>query len=129
MISIVIPVYNGEKFIEDTYRMLCESEERDFEILFVDDGSKDRSGEILKKLAEQDARVRYERKENGGIASARNYGLERAKGEYVCFLDQDDYVKKDMFSLMLSDIESTGADFVQAGTNRVINGVEESACT
>ena len=129
MISIVIPVYNGEKFIEDTYRMLCESDERDFEILFMDDGSKDQSGEILKKLAEQDARVRYERKENGGIASARNYGLERAKGEYICFLDQDDFVKKDMFSLMLTDIKSTGADFVQAGTNRVINGVEESACT
>ena len=51
MISIVIPVYNGEKFIEDTYRMLCESDECDFEILFVDDGSKDQSGEILKKLA------------------------------------------------------------------------------
>lgn len=128
MISVVIPVYNGEKFLEETYERLCESEEKDLEILFVNDGSTDQSADIIKQFQNKDNRVRYFEKENGGIASARNYGLNHARGEYICFLDQDDFVKTDMFSLMLEDIIQTKADFVQAATNRIVNGIEEPAC-
>lgn len=129
MISVVIPVYNGARFLKETFRMLDESEERDLEFVFVDDGSTDQSGEIIRKLAEKDARVCYYKKENGGIASARNFGLEKAKGEYVCFLDQDDLISKDMFSIMLADAQNTGADMVQAGTTWVIKGVPEKSET
>ena len=128
MISVVIPVYNGEKFLEETYKTLCGSEEKDLELLFVNDGSTDKSAELIKEFQKKDSRVKYFEKENGGIASSRNYGLQHAEGEYVCFLDQDDFVKTDMFSLMLEDIRETNADFVQAGTNRIVNGIEEPAC-
>lgn len=125
---MVIPIYNGEKFLVETYERLCGSEEKDLELLFVNDGSTDKSAELIKKFQQRDSRVKYFEKENGGIASARNYGLQHAEGEYVCFLDQDDFVKTDMFSLMLEDIRETNADFVQAATNRIVNGIEEPAC-
>lgn len=128
MISVVIPVYNGEKFLAETYETLCGSEEKDLELLFVNDGSTDKSAELIKEFQKKDSRVKYFEKENGGIASSRNYGLQHAEGEYVCFLDQDDFVKTDMFSLMLEDIRETNADFVQAATNRIVNGIEEPAC-
>ena len=97
MISVVIPVYNGEKFLAETYETLCGSEEKDLELLFVNDGSTDKSAELIKEFQKKDSRVKYFEKENGGIASSRNYGLQHAEGEYVCFLDQDDFVKTDMF--------------------------------
>ena len=100
MISVVIPVYNGEKFLAETYETLCGSEEKDLELLFVNDGSTDKSAELIKEFQKKDSRVKYFEKENGGIASSRNYGLQHAEGEYVCFLDQDDFVKTDMFSLI-----------------------------
>ena len=128
MISVVIPVYNGKKFLAETYETLCGSEEKDLELLFVNDGSTDKSAELIKEFQKKDSRVKYFEKENGGIASSRNYGLQHAEGEYVCFLDQDDFVKTDMFSLMLEDIRETNADFVQAATNRIVNGIEEPAC-
>ena len=121
MISVVIPIYNGEKFLTETYERLCRSEEKDLELLFVNDGSTDKSAELIKEFQKKDSRVKYFEKENGGIASARNCGLQHAEGEYVCFLDQDDFVKTDMFSLMLEDIRETNADFVQAATNRKWN--------
>ncbi|MBO5068967.1 MAG: glycosyltransferase [Roseburia sp.] len=123
MISAVIPLYNGEKYIEATLQDVLGSTEQDIEVLIVDDGSKDSGAEIVKRIAGEDSRVRYFRKENGGIASARNYGLDQAKGEYICFLDQDDFVKPDMFSIVKEDIEKTGADFVQAGASECIDGV------
>ncbi|MGN0349764.1 MAG: glycosyltransferase family 2 protein [Roseburia sp.] len=129
MISVIIPIYNGEEFIEDTYRQLAAQTERDFELLYVDDGSLDKSGERIAALAAEDDRIRYFRKENGGIASARNYGLDRARGEYVCFVDQDDFVKPDMLAVMLADIKTTGADLVKAGTNTWTDGMEGAVHT
>lgn len=123
MISVVIPLYNGEKYIEATLHDVLGNTEKDIEVVLVDDGSKDGGADIVKKIAGEDSRVRYFRKENGGIASARNYGLKQARGEYVCFLDQDDFVKPDMFAILKEDIENTGADFVQAGASECIDGV------
>ena len=79
MISVVIPIYNGEKFLTETYERLCRSEEKDLELLFVNDGSTDKSAELIKKFQQRDSRVKYFEKENGGIASARNYGLQHAE--------------------------------------------------
>lgn len=123
MISVVIPLYNGEKYIEATLQDVLGNTEQDIEVLVIDDGSKDGGAGIVKKIAGRDSRVRYFCKENGGIASARNYGLDQARGEYICFLDQDDFVKPDMFAIVKEDIEKTGADFVQAGASECIDGV------
>ena len=94
-LSIIIPVYNGEKFIKNIVNEILELNSRsniDLELLLIDDGSSDKSAAICNDLSEGDGCIRYYHKENGGIASARNYGLEKAKGEYVTFADQDDLI-------------------------------------
>lgn len=134
MISIVVPVYNGENFIEQAYKQITDaasflsSDAGGIEILFVNDGSKDGSADILAKLEAENPTVRCITKENGGIASARNAGLEQATGEYICFVDQDDVMKPDMLSVLYSDMVKSNADFVQAKANSVRNGVESPAC-
>jgi glycosyltransferase involved in cell wall biosynthesis len=89
------------------------------EILFVDDGSTDNGAKLLKKLADSDPRVRPVFQKNGGIASARNAGLEHAAGEYICFVDQDDVMHPDMLSVLYADLVTSGADFVQAKADSV----------
>ena len=125
MISVVIPVYNGEHFIQQMYRQLCKAadmlppEAGGVELVFVNDGSTDLSGELLAKLSEKDDRVQPVTKPNGGIADARNTGLSKARGEYICFVDQDDFVKQDMLLVLYEDITAGQADFVQAAANNI----------
>lgn len=118
MLSVVIPVYNGEKYIEETLEHIKASTYKTYEIILVNDGSKDGSEKIIRQLAKEDSRIRFYSKENGGIVSARNYGLERANGEYICFVDQDDIVKTDMFELLINDLEQNQADFAQGGVSQ-----------
>jgi glycosyltransferase involved in cell wall biosynthesis len=99
-------------YIADAAAMLPT--EQQVEILFVNDGSKDKSAEILAELAASDSRVRPVSKPNGGIASARNAGLDRASGDFICFVDQDDIMHPDMLSVLYADLVKSGADFVQA---------------
>ena len=87
--SIIIPLYNKEKFIESTLKSVFDQYFTDFEILIVNDGSTDLSEEKAKQFA--DPRIRYFLKENGGASSARNYGIEKAQSNYITFLDADDY--------------------------------------
>ena len=115
MLSIVIPVYNGEKYIAETLEHIQASSYTDFEILIVNDGSKDQSESIIRKLIQEDQRIKYYYKENGGIVSARNYGLDKASGKYICFVDQDDMVMPYMFEHLINDIEQNHADFAQGG--------------
>lgn len=91
LISIIIPVFNGETFIEKTINNILKSTYKNIEVIIVDDGSVDRSGIICKQIQSSDSRVKYYYKDNGGIAQARNYGIERALGEYICFSDQDTF--------------------------------------
>jgi glycosyltransferase involved in cell wall biosynthesis len=134
MISVVVPVYNGEKFIRQAYAQIIAAADllpsgEQVEILFVNDGSKDESAGILNALAASDPRVRHIQKENGGIASARNTGLEHASGEFVCFIDQDDVMKQDMLSVLYEDMKKQDADFVQANANTIRDGVESPVCS
>lgn len=89
-ISVVIPIYNGERYIEQTIISILKQPYKDFEILCIDDGSIDSSSVIVKRIANQDSRVKYFYKENGGVHTARNKGIELCSGEFVAFLDQDD---------------------------------------
>lgn len=97
-ISIVVPVYNAEKSICRCIDSILSQTFSDFELLLIDDGSKDKSGVICDDYSEKDKRVRVFHKENGGVSSARNVGLDKAKGEYLCFCDSDDYVDSDWIS-------------------------------
>lgn len=88
--SIIIPIYNMEKYLEECINSIVCQQNDDCEIVLVDDGSKDTSFQIAKRLSEQYANIRCFKKENGGVASARNYGIEKAEGKYLIFLDADD---------------------------------------
>src|SRR5574341_1935425 len=89
-VSAIIPVYNGEKYIEDAIRSVLTQTFSDLELIIVDDGSTDKTGEICKGFL-SDSRVKYIYQENQGVSSARNTGIKRSNGEYVAFLDADDY--------------------------------------
>lgn len=92
IVSIIVPVYNVEKYLPACIDSILAQTFRDFDLILVDDGSPDSSQAILEQYAQKDSRVRAFRKENGGVSSARNFGLERAEGEYIGFVDADDSV-------------------------------------
>ena len=102
MISVIVPVYNTEKYLDRCIQSILAQTYSNFELLLVDDGSTDSSGAICDKYAEQDSRVRVFHKVNGGASTARNMGLDNAKGEWIAFVDSDDWIDVEMLnSLML----------------------------
>ena len=90
--SIIMPVYNVEKYVEKSIRSILNQTYKNFELIVVNDGTKDNSMEIIRKIQKEDSRVKVYSKKNGGVSSARNYGLKRATGVYVCFVDSDDNI-------------------------------------
>lgn len=92
-VSVIIPVYNAAPYLHRCIDSILSQTFPDFELLLIDDGSKDRSGEICDEYADLDTRVRVFHKENGGVSSARNVGLDHARGEWVTFIDADDFVR------------------------------------
>lgn len=101
MISFIIPAYNAEKYITQCLESLTNQKKSlEYEVIVVDDGSKDKTGEIVTAFAENNPCIKYFYKENGGVSSARNYGLQVCKGEYISFLDADDYLVEDCFEYL-----------------------------
>ena len=92
LISIIVPVYNVEDYIRPCLDSILAQTYTNFEAILVDDGSKDGSGSVCDEYAEKDSRFIVVHKENGGVSSARNKGLEIAKGEYIAFVDSDDWI-------------------------------------
>jgi len=100
-LSVVVPVYQEENYLNQCIDSILDQTFPEFELLLINDGSKDRSGEICDSYAAQDLRVRVFHKENGGVSSARNLGLKEAKGDWITFIDSDDWVEKEyLFNLM-----------------------------
>ena len=97
-ISIIVPVYNAERYLHRCIDSILAQTFRDFELLLIDDGSKDNSGYICDEYAEKDERVKVWHKENGGVSSARNVGLDNARGEWVTFADSDDWLESNAFA-------------------------------
>lgn len=97
LISVIVPLYNVEKYLQRCVESIMSQTYKMIEILLVDDGSSDRSGQICDDLALLDKRIRVFHKENGGVSSARNFGIEQASGEYICFVDSDDWLDTDYF--------------------------------
>ncbi|NST07596.1 glycosyltransferase, partial [Enterococcus faecalis] len=114
-ISIIVPVYNVEKYLEKCVRSILAQTFTDFELILVDDGSPDSSGAMCDQFAEQDQRVKVIHKENGGLSDARNAGIEIATGEYLGFVDSDDYIADDMYELLYTNIVKEDADLSICG--------------
>lgn len=112
--SIVVPVYNVEKYLKRCVDSLIGQSYPNLEILLVDDGSKDSSLSICKEYELKDSRIRALHKENEGLGLTRNYGIERATGKYITFVDSDDYLTSDAVEAMLGKAEATDADVVIA---------------
>ena len=91
-VSIIVPVYNAEAYLEKCINSILAQCFKDFELLLIDDGSKDKSGEICDKYASLDNRIQVFHKQNNGVSSARNIGLDRAKGKWITFIDSDDWI-------------------------------------
>ena len=104
-ISIIIPVYNVEKYLEKCLQSIEKQIFDDYEVILVDDGSPDISEKIIDELAKKDNRIVCVHKENGGVSSARNAGLKIATGEYVIFIDGDDWVEPNYVSYLLNLVE------------------------
>lgn len=124
LLTVVVPVYNGERYLADTIESILNASCKDFELLLIDDGSSDGSAGICARYMAQDKRVRCLCQENGGIVSARNKGLSEASGEYICFCDQDDIVEPLMYECLLDKMRFCMADIGICGTGRLINGVK-----
>lgn len=111
-VSIIVPVYNVEKYIHKCLDSLVNQTLKELEFIFVNDGSPDNSPKIIKEYQKKDKRIKLLNKENGGQASARNLGLEHAKGEYIAFLDSDDYVKENMYETLYNRAKKDNLDIV-----------------
>lgn len=114
LISVIIPAYNAEKFIEKTIKSVIAQTYSNFEVIIVDDGSTDNTKQICKKLSEQDERIKLFEKKNGGVSKARNYGIEKANGEYIMFLDADDTYESTMLEKMYTKMTEENVDIVRA---------------
>lgn len=120
-ISIIVPVYNTDKYLRKCIDSILDQTFTDFEVLLVNDGSTDNSGDICDEYAELDFRVRVFHKENGGVSSARNLGLENILGDYVFFIDADDYLSIDALNLLFLASIKYDADIVVANYYEILN--------
>lgn len=119
LISIIVPVYNVEKYLTRCVDSLVNQTYQNIEIILVDDGSTDRCGEICDEYAKKDSRIVVVHKPNGGLSDARNKGLDIAKGDYIMFVDSDDWIEKDTCTTIASLVEGLDVDIVSFGIQLV----------
>lgn len=115
LISIIVPIYNVEKYLEECIESLILQDYENIEIILVDDGSQDKSKKICDKYAEKHSNIKTYHKENGGLSDARNYGIKKANGKYICFVDSDDFVKSDYISSMYDNLKKHNVQISACG--------------
>ena len=118
MISVIVPVYNVEKYLAECVDSILAQTYHDLEVLLIDDGSTDGSGAICDEYARKDARVRVIHKENGGLASARNVGFAEFRGDFLACVDSDDSIAPHTLETQLNAMEADHADMVISGIRR-----------
>lgn len=128
MISVIVPVYNVEKYLARCVDSIINQTYKDYELLLIDDGSTDNSGVICDQYAKSDNRIRVFHKKNGGLSDARNYGLDRVNGEYITFIDSDDFVGADYLSYLYTMITERKADISIVSMMRTTS-TEKSFCS
>lgn len=116
-VSIIVPIYNVERFLDKLILSLIQQTYKNLEIILIDDGSQDNSGSICDCYAKQDNRIKVVHKENGGVSSARNFGLDICSGEYISFIDGDDWVEPDYIEYLLSVMNFANADLAFSDKN------------
>ncbi|MGN1194229.1 MAG: glycosyltransferase family 2 protein, partial [Acutalibacteraceae bacterium] len=114
-ISVIVPVYNAQMYLERCIKSILGQSFTDFELILVDDGSKDSSPLLCDEAAKKDSRVRVIHKKNGGVSSARNCAIDASKGKYLIFCDSDDYVEPDWLELMHQAITKDGVEIGVCG--------------
>lgn len=123
MITIIVPVYNKEKYVKACLNSLVKQTYKDIEIIVIDDGSKDKSLKICEEIAKKDNRISVYSKENAGVASARNMGIEKAKGDRIAFIDADDYVKENYIETLAQYNEDlVGCSYIMVDDEKVKYG-------
>lgn len=133
LISVVVPVYNAEKYIKCCIESILNQTNCDLELVLVDDGSSDNSGAICDEYAMKDSRVKVFHQKNGGVCAARNTGLKHAEGDYISFVDSDDYLESNALEILYDDIVACNADVSCAlmvddsnqGVSNLKNGLHE----
>ena len=110
LISVIVPIYNVEDYLRQCLDSILEQTLSHFEVILVNDGSPDSSGDICREYVEKDSRFHYFEKENGGLSDARNYGIERARGEYLTFIDSDDYIDPLHLEYLYNTLMNNDAD-------------------
>ena len=124
LISIIIPVYKVEKYLEKCIESVLQQTYTNLQIILVDDGSPDNCGKICDEYAKKDSRIEVIHKVNGGLSDARNVGISKARGRYIGFVDSDDYIKKDMYEILLNLLKEYDADVSICNLYDVIYGKE-----
>ena len=133
-LSVIMPVYNAEKHLKSSVKSVQNQTLTDIEIILVDDGSTDGSGALCDKIAKEDKRIVVIHKENGGVGSARNAGLKVAHGEYVGFVDSDDWIDNEMFKVMYELLVQHDLDVIRCNTvvhkngNQNVSWIPQSLC-
>ena len=131
LISIIVPVYNVEQYLEKCVNSITNQTYKNLEIILVDDGATDNSGKMCDELAKSDDRIKVYHKKNGGLSDARNYGVERATGEYIGFVDSDDYIDEEMYNKLYEAIKKENTDVAECNfrfiySNRIANYTEDN---
>ena len=121
LVSIIVPVYNLEKYIQFNIDNLLSQTYKNIEVIYVDDGSSDSSAQIIRSAAEKDNRIKYYYKENGGVSSARNLGLEKAEGKYIMFVDGDDSIHNQAVEILYKTLLDSDFDIICANAVKVGN--------
>lgn len=122
LVSIIIPVYNVQEYLEQCLKSVLQQTYTHFEVILIDDGSTDTSGKICDEFARRDKRIRVFHQQNGGQAQARNHALQYVKGDWIAFVDSDDWIEKDMLSTSLCFAIENDLDIVMFSANIIRNG-------
>ena len=128
-ISVIVPVYNVEQYLERCVDSIINQTYTNLEIILVNDGSTDNSGKLCDELAKKDERIRVIHKENGGLSDARNRGIDESESDLVGFIDSDDYIDRDMYEILLKNLNNTDADLSMCGLYDVYNSISQAQVT
>ena len=128
-ISVIVPVYNVEQYLERCVDSIINQTYTNLEIILVNDGSTDNSGKLCDELAKRDERIRVIHKENGGLSDARNRGIDESESDLVGFIDSDDYIDSDMYEVLLKNLNDTDADLSMCALYDVYNNTPEAQVT